>query len=106
MGPEARLQGEIRRALELHGMHVWSTSAFRQRGPSGVSPGIPDLYVLDPARRRAAFMEVKTKRGRLSAAQMRFLQSALDAGQTCLVVRSVDDALRWMEEGPTKEEDR
>ena len=99
MRAEAKLELAIRQALEYHGCRVWSTSAKRQRGPSGVSPGVPDLYVVDPIMKRSCFMEVKTPKGRLSPAQRDFRAVALAAGQTCLVVRSVDDAVGWAEDG-------
>lgn len=94
-GPEARLSADVRRALELLGCTVYSTEAPRHRGPSGSTPGIPDLLILDPDRVRHVFAELKTGRGKLTPAQHVFADTARAAGLECETWRSVEDALRW-----------
>lgn len=42
---ERDVQDAIVAALRFAGFHVMHTSAFRQKGPSGVSKGVPDLLV-------------------------------------------------------------
>ena len=102
MRPEAKLSQEVRRALALKGCRVWSTEAPRVRGPSGSSPGVPDLIVFAPGRfhgsmGRFAFAELKTPTGHLSHAQQDFQTVARTHGVDCLVWRSVDDALQWLD---------
>lgn len=58
----------------------------------GVVPGIPDLvFVL--ADGRAAFMEIKTPDGRLSAEQKAFQSKCSDMGVEHAVIYNVDQAL-------------
>ena len=96
MKPEARLSAEVRVALRYHGCHVYSTEAPRVRGPSGSTPGIPDLVVLDPRRGRSCFAELKVGRRKLTQAQFDFQQRARASGLECLVWRDVSDALAWL----------
>lgn len=42
---EHEIQAEIKTAVELAGFTVYETTAYRQKGPSGVDKGIPDLLV-------------------------------------------------------------
>ena len=46
--PEAKLSDAIKAELRARGVLVWSTEAFRQRGPSGVTAGLPDLVTSKP----------------------------------------------------------
>lgn len=45
---EHDVQRVIVRALRLAGFHVYETTAYRQKGPSGMDKGIPDLLVSHP----------------------------------------------------------
>lgn len=94
--PEARLSGQVREAAALLGLHVYSTEAPRTRGPSGNTPGIPDLIVLDPRRRRAVLVELKTPTGRLTAAQRTFQERARASGLECVVWTCPQDVLDWL----------
>lgn len=70
---EHELQARIKFALEVAGFGVWHTSAFRQKGPSGVSKGVPDLLVWHVLVPRT-FLGIEVKRpGRVaySSAQQR-----------------------------------
>ena len=87
------------RALQLHGCQVYATSAHRQRGPSGVTPGIPDLIVFRGRPQRFCFAEIKTPRGKPTMHQVAFMGAAHWAGVESYIWRSVDDALAWIEEG-------
>lgn len=46
---EAETQAAIVDAIALCGLEVLHTSAFKQKGASGVSKGIPDLLIPHPA---------------------------------------------------------
>lgn len=86
---EKDVQAAIVEALRLAGAEVMQTSAWRQRGPSGVSPGVPDLLVFHPRVPRACLpLEVKRPGGRLSFQQTRYRDLGLIA-----VAFSVDQAL-------------
>ena len=97
MKPEAALSKAIRAELRARGIATWSTEAHRQRGPSGITPGIADLIVTDPIRRRLAFIELKTRTGRLTPAQREFRDAVKAADAECFVWRSVADAVDWAE---------
>ena len=57
----------------------------------GVHPGFADLIVLSGGR--VLFLEVKSKTGRLSPAQVAFRDTVQAQGFAWALVRSVDDAL-------------
>lgn len=62
----------------------------------GVHPGFADLIVL--AGGRVLFLEVKSKTGRLSPAQIVFRDAVQAQGFAWALVRSVDDALATLAE--------
>ena len=95
-GPEAKLSMAVRQVLELHGIHVYSTETKGIRGPSGVSPGIADLIVLDTLRQKIAFVELKSGRGQLTLHQQAFGNRVRDSGGEALVWRNVADCLSWI----------
>lgn len=90
---ETSVQEAIEDALRLAGCEVWHTSAFRQKGPSGVSPGIPDLLVRTTGMPQAHLigLEVKAEDGRLSPAQ----ETSLFLG-ALVTVRTPGEALQAM----------
>lgn len=91
---ERDVQDAIVKALELCQMTVLHTSAWKQRGPSGVSPGVPDLLVYVPGLPFAAIgLEIKRPGGKLSPAQ----QLHVDA-RRYLVATSPEEALDRMVE--------
>lgn len=97
---ERDLQAAIVKALELAGFEVKHTSAHRQRGPSGVSPGVPDLILAHPCSGGSLLgVEVKTPDGVLSPAQKDWADKGYMA-----VARSAEDAvaaaLVWLKKSP------
>lgn len=58
---EKEVQAEIEAALELAGFVVMHTTAFRQKGPSGVSKGLPDLLCIHPECPKA-YLGIEVKR--------------------------------------------
>lgn len=112
MTPRERdVQDAIVKVLELCGMTVLHTSAWRQKGPSGVAPGVPDLLVFIPGMPLVAVgLEVKRRGGVLSPAQklhieagryqvVRSPQAALDA-----VIAAIDRfALGWEDEASLRQ---
>lgn len=83
--PEAVLVGEIVAALEAEGVTVLRVGQGDVR-KAGNTTGTPDLFLFASGHYWAG-VEVKTKRGRLSEAQM----ALYEAGKT-VVVRSVAEA--------------
>jgi hypothetical protein len=61
----------------------------------GVTAGVPDLTYIHPTY-GLLYIEVKTKKGRVSDAQKEFL-SKLDGQYPCFLVRSFDDFLELCE---------
>jgi len=60
--------------------------------------GISDLVLLRDGR--VTFMELKTAKGKQRKSQIEFEQWALLAGARYVVVRSVEDAERWVRQRP------
>jgi hypothetical protein len=90
---ESDVQGAIKDALSACGFTVRHTSAFRQKAPSGVDKGIPDLLVFHASYPGWYLgMEVKTDVGKPSPEQ----KIAMDAGEYP-IVRKPSDALYWAE---------
>lgn len=58
----------------------------------GVLPGVPDLCFVLPSG-RAAFIEVKAPKGKLSPEQMAFQLRCATVGAPYAVVRSLDEAV-------------
>lgn len=56
---EHEVQAQIVDALRLCGLVVQETTAYRQKGASGVDKGIPDLLVWIPGFKTAIGLEVK-----------------------------------------------
>lgn len=93
---EHELQRSIVRALEAHGHYVYETTAYRQKGSTGVDKGIPDLLV--SIKRGSATiahhlgLEVK-RPGRATMFSSHEQEIAWLRGHT-LVVTSVEGALK------------
>lgn len=63
---------------------------------SGLPPGTSDLLFIGEGK--AAFIECKTKTGRLSPQQERFINVVRHHGVRAGVARSIEDAIRLIEE--------
>jgi len=90
---EDQVQQEIVRALQMAGYHVDHTTAYRQRGPSGVSRGIPDLLV-SHALVPGVYLGVEVKRPgrfRYSSTEQ---QLAAESGRF-FVAQSAAQAVSW-----------
>jgi hypothetical protein len=68
----------------------------------GVHPGFSDLLVLGSGR--CLFLELKSKTGRLSDAQVEFREFVVREGHAWALVRSLDDALKALSDNhfPTR----
>lgn len=97
---EHQTQQRIKDALLLAGFGVWHTSAFKQKGPSGVTKGIPDLLVWhDLIPNTFLGIEVK-KRGRIKWSSDE-QESAFKCGRFALAQsepEAVRTALLWLED--------
>ncbi len=58
---EHEIQAAIVDALHLAGLTVYETTAYRQKGASGVDKGIPDLLVVHPEM-QSTYMGIEVKR--------------------------------------------
>lgn len=107
---EHELQNQIRAALSEYGKvfrtnagEFWqgkrvfsrefqSTVITEPRKVDGLPQGFSDLLFIDS--QGAAFIEVKTKTGRVSDRQKKFLETMRNDGHRAGVARSVDDAIK------------
>lgn len=112
---EHELQNRIRVALSEYGLvfrtnagsfwqgrRVWSleqcgTVLTDLKRVEGLPEGFPDLLFIDT--RGCAFIEVKTKSGRLRDAQKKFLDRMQAMGLRAGVARSVEDAIAIIQGG-------
>lgn len=82
--PETAVLRAVRDFLELGGWLV-----VRHHQTLGSHRGFPDLTALKDGR--TVYIEVKTARGRLSAAQLSFREAVVAHGGEYIVARSVSD---------------
>ena len=102
--PEHDLQVAVVSALRDHCPFLfWHTPNGGKRNiktaarlkKEGVLPGVPDIQIMLP--HRSAFLELKSKRGRLTDSQIAFRQSAQAAGHWWEVAYSFDEAWAVLE---------
>jgi hypothetical protein len=86
---EHQIQGQILDALRACGLTVYSTTAYKQKGPSGVDRGVPDLLVcVDGATGLYIGLEVKRPGSwKYSSEEQR---QAHDAGRFRIVLSPLD----------------
>lgn len=84
------------KALGVPGSLIASIPNMRAFGQPGLTPGLPDLIVVAPGL-KAGFIELKTKRGRVSDAQAVILQLLESANVPCAVCRGLDEAIEQLE---------
>jgi hypothetical protein len=102
LGPEDAIQHEIVKAIHRCDLFVFHIPNGGQRSMRegmrfkaiGVVAGIPDLFI--PAI--LLWLEVKTAKGRLSPAQRKIHQTLTAIGHRVAVVRSVDEALKEIDD--------
>lgn len=92
---EQQVQTEIKRALEFLGCHVTDTSQPRA---SMVTPGIPDLLVMNPDWGVSLWVEVKRPEGSTTDHQEQWHDIAEASGQRVIVARSVDEVVEALED--------
>ncbi len=94
---EHQIQAAIVDALVAAGFRVKHTTAYRQKGASGVSKGIPDLLVSHPHFPNCYLgIEVKTPTGKLSPEQ----KLAVTIGEYVIArspIEAVRAAAEWLE---------
>jgi len=99
MRPETIIRVAIRDLLRTLGFSVWD---LEQNRPTRQTPGFPDLVALGLGR--ILFIEVKTRKGRLSDAQKVFRDECTQNGGEYLVWRSASEAWDWLVERHVVEE--
>jgi len=99
MRPETIIRVAIRDLLRTLGFSVWD---LEQNRPTRQTPGFPDLVAM--GRGRILFIEVKTRKGRLSDAQKVFRDECTQNGGEYLVFRSASEAWDWLVERHVVEE--
>lgn len=98
MTEEHRIQNEIRAALAPY-CTIFRINVGRGFTPDGryFSTGAPvgfsDLFGHRRSDGRAVYIEVKTKTGRVSAAQLHFIEQMRISGAIAGICRSAQDAL-------------
>lgn len=98
MTEEHRIQNEIRLALSsscvIFRMNVGAGRTFDGRYfDTGVPKGFSDLFGFRKKDGKAVFIEVKTKTGRVSAEQKKFIETMKKNGAAAGICRSAEDAL-------------
>lgn len=76
---EALLQAHLEQFAALHGWVCWHDWDSRRN-----AAGLPDLLLI---RERVVWIEVKSAKGRMRTAQIRFIEALRDAGQEVYVAR-------------------
>lgn len=82
---ERQLQDHVLAAARSLGWLAYHTHDSRRS-----QPGFPDLVLVHPVQRRMLWRELKTARGRLSAAQSVWIAALTAAGQDIAVWRPAD----------------
>ncbi len=104
MTEEHRIMNEIRIALSEIGCIVFRINVGKGRTfdgryfDTGVPVGFSDLFGVMP-NGRAFFVEVKTKTGRASQAQINFLQAIKNNGAVAGICRSAEEAKKLIQGG-------
>lgn len=104
MTEEHKIMNEIRIALSEIGCIVFRVNVGKGRTfdgryfDTGVPVGFSDLFGVMP-NGRAFFVEVKTKMGRASQAQINFLQAMKNNGAVAGICRSAEEAKNLIQGG-------
>lgn len=103
--PEHRIQKDIVAVLRLHRCTVFRGNVGKVRTPdgrffsTGLPNGFPDLVGYRWVDNQIFFIEVKSKTGKPSEDQIRFHESLQSHNVIHGIARSVDDALKIVNEG-------
>lgn len=82
---EDQFQSTLIEAARLLGWLAYHTHDSRRS-----EPGFPDLVLVHPKRRRLVFAELKSERGTVKPAQLRWHEALIAAGQEIYVWRPAD----------------
>lgn len=85
---ENAIQSAVRDYLRFRGWFV-----IRNQQSLGSHRGLADLTAVKDGR--VVWIEVKTRRGKLSEHQERFRDDVLQHGGEYIVVRSIEDVQKW-----------
>ncbi len=83
----------VRLVASMNGLRTTVMQGIRAK-QTGMSRGFPDCMCIAPGI--VAFLEFKTAKGSLDAAQVAWLNWLHNAGFACGVFRSADTALEWL----------
>ncbi len=99
MTEEHRIMNEIRAALSANGCIMFRINVGKGYTPdgryfdTGVPAGFSDLFGFRSRDGRAIFIEVKTKTGKVSLKQKKFLEAMRASGAIAGVCRSKEEAI-------------
>lgn len=105
MQPEHRIQNDIIAALRVNGNAVYRINVGRMKTKdgryfsTGAPKGFPDLFGTRKSDHQTFFIEVKTPTGRIQQSQMLFHLDLMHQGVIHGIARSIDDALKIVNEG-------
>lgn len=88
--PESAIQRQIKQLLNFYSFMVWKN----QQGPLSY-PGVSDLTAIKKGN--VYWIEVKKPTGKLSKDQIKFQQDVKDHGGIYLVLRSFEEAEKFVE---------
>lgn len=104
MTEEHKLMNEIRIALSKAGCVTFRVNVGKMRTPdgryfnTGVPVGFSDIFGFRQSDGRAFFIEVKTKKGKVSPNQKAFLRAMQSSGAIAGVCRSPEEAIKLVKE--------
>lgn len=85
---ENEIQQDVREYLQWRGWYV-----IRNQQSLGSHRGLADLTAIKDGR--VVFIEIKTPEGRLSRHQRNFRDEILSHGGEYIVIRSLDEIMKW-----------
>ncbi len=95
--PEEEIRRDVVKALRALNFTVHDTEqGYRRDGSTRVTKGLPDLFVA--GRGVTAAVEMKSLKGKQTPEQVDFQESWTANGGSYFVWRSLDEALRWVQE--------
>ena len=104
MTEEHRIMNEIRTALSQNGCVSFRMNVGKMKTPdgryfdTGVPVGFSDIFGFRESDGKAFFIEVKTKKGKVSPNQKAFLRAMQSSGAIAGVCRSPEEAIKLVKE--------